>query len=278
MNREEAFKLFEEMIKLADKELVNFTTSQNFKIEQKVDKTLVTNCDYHIDKILTNYAKSRNLLVVSEEGDKINKIVEGGNYITIDPIDGSLGYIEYVNNAIQNEGIRSFLSKDLGPESDFCLLIGIVENGQPKYGCCFHYVTKEKILLDSENKSKCIIENSVRNYKSKSVIYIDPRPGDEIQKKIMDMDNVSNITQATLGLKSLLTILNNHENAITIHRVQDAGLWDILPTAVATKIFGGILLDDKGNDVVYNKYIILPGKGATCIKGNKFIFVKDELF
>jgi fructose-1,6-bisphosphatase/inositol monophosphatase family enzyme len=87
MNRKEAFNLFEEMIELANTELHKFTISQKLDIEQKIDKTLVTNCDRYIDKVLSDYAKSKNLLVISEEGNKINKIVKGGNYITIDPID-----------------------------------------------------------------------------------------------------------------------------------------------------------------------------------------------
>ena len=132
-------------------------------------------------------------------------------------------------------------------------------------------------MLDAQNADKCIIQNKKRRYSGKSAIYIDPRAGEEIQRKITELPDVTIIRQAALGLKSLFTILNDHEDAITVHRVQHAGLWDILPTAVAIHAFGGILLDDKGDEVAYDKYIILPGKGATCIKGNRFLYVRDEL-
>lgn len=277
MNRQDAFKLFDEMIQLAEAELNRFTKSQKLSVDHKADKTVVTGCDYQIDKVLSEFSKSKGLQVVSEEGDKEKQMVKDGNYLTIDPIDGSLGYIDYVNYAIEHGGIDNFLSKDLGASTDFCLLLGIVENGSPRYGCCFHYVTREKILLDAQAPNQCIIQNKKRKYSGKSVVYIDPRPGEEIQQRISEMPDVTTVKQATLGLKSLFTIINKHEEAITIHRVQHAGLWDILPTAVAVKALGGTLLDDKGDEVVYNKYVILPGKGATCIKGNRFLYVKGEL-
>lgn len=277
MNRQEAFQLFEGMIKLAEAELHKFTKVQDLNVEQKADKTVVTGCDCQIDNALSEFAKSRGLLVVSEEGDKENQVVKGGKYMTIDPIDGSLGYINYVNYALEHGGIETFLSQDLGASSDFCLLLGIVENGSPKYGCCFHYVTREKILLDAQAPDQCMIQNKKRKYTGKSAVYVGPRPGEQIQQKISEMPDVTTIRQSTLGLRSLFTIINEHEEAITIHRVQHAGLWDTLPTAVAVKAFGGTLLDDKGNEVIYDKYVILPGKGATCIKGNRFLYVKDEL-
>lgn len=277
MNREQAFDLFEEMIRLAQTELRRFTQSQKLSVDQKADKTVVTACDYHLDRVLSEFATSQGMSVVSEEGKQEKKIVKSGNYLTIDPIDGSLGYIEHVNYALQHGGITTFLSKDLGPASDFCLLVGIVENGSPRYGCCFHYITHEKWLLDAESPDDCVIKHTKRRYACLNAIYVDPRPGEEIQQQISEVPDVTAIQQATLGLKSLYTVINKHENAITIHRVQRAGLWDILPTAVAIKAFGGRLLDDSGDEVVYDKYVILPGKGATCIKGNRFLYVKDEL-
>lgn len=277
MDRQEAFHLFEKMIRLAEAELHRFTKSQRLCVHHKADRTVVTGCDRRIDEVLSEFAKSIGLLVVSEEGDKEKQIVSKGDYVTIDPIDGSLGYIEYVNYAVEHGGINAFLSQDLGPASDFCLLLGIVEDGTPRFGCCYHYVTKERILLDAQAPGRCTIQNRRRKNSARTVVYVDPRPGEEIQQRIARMPDVKTITQATLGLKSLFTIINDHKDAITIHRVQHAGLWDILPTAVAVQAFGGILLDDKGDEVVYDDYVILPGKGATCIKGKRFLHVKDEL-
>lgn len=83
--------------------------------------------------------------------------------------------------------------------------------------------------------------------------------------------------QATLGLKSIYTILNSHSNAITYHGVQTAGLWDILPAAVASIAFSGSIYDGNGQPLRLNQYITLPGKGAIVIKGNKYKFILDEI-
>lgn len=277
MTKNEAFELFQKMIDAAEKELLSFTLHSALSVEHKADKTAVTECDKSIDRTLSAIARDNNLQVVSEEGALVQDIVKSGNYITIDPIDGTLGYIEYVNDALSKGNISQFLQTDLGPQSDFCLLLGIVENGKPVFGACYNYITKEKIFIDGSNKNNLQRVNNKRSYTSPNAVYVDQRPGDSIEEVLKSTQEVTVIKQAALGLKSLYTLINPHENAITVHRVQVAGLWDIMPAAVAAQVFGGQIYDDLGNPLEFNKYIILPGKGATIIKGHKFDFVIDLL-
>jgi len=279
MNHTEIFELFEELIQEAQTELINFTQSQgtNQTHEFKADKTLVTACDQHIDKKLTQICHDAGLQVVSEEGEHVLDIVKSGNYITIDPIDGSLGYLDYVNHSFNGESEVVFLSEDIGKESDFCLLLGLVEDGKPRAGACFNFVTQETILMDAENPNAFVRENSVRNYKGKLVAYLDQRPGTNLETEILDLPGVKGIKQATLGLKSLYTILNPHESAITLHQVQTAGLWDIMPAAVAARMFGGQVFDELGQELKTQEYIILPGNGAVITKGDTFDFIIESL-
>ncbi len=277
MTKDDAFQLFQNMIDEAEKELLSFTLHSGLSVEHKADKTAVTECDKSIDRKLSAIAKDSNLQVVSEEGLLVKHIVESGNYITIDPIDGTLGYIEYVNDALKKGNISYFLHKDLGPQSDFCLLLGVVENGKPVFGACYNYITKEKIFIDGSNKDNLQRVHNKRNYMSPNAVYVDQRPGDEIEDVLKSTHGAEVIKQAALGLKSLYTLINPHQNAITVHRVQVAGLWDIMPAAVAAAAFGGRVYDDLGNPLQCNRYIILPGKGATIIKGHKFDFVIDLL-
>ncbi|MDO8610664.1 MAG: inositol monophosphatase family protein [bacterium] len=276
MIMQKAFSLFNNMIDLAEKELFNYTFNTNIVIDKKADKSVVTECDKRIDLKLSQIAKEVGLQVVSEEGEHALNIVKSGNYITIDPIDGTLGYLDYVNYALNNGGIKNFLNKDLGSKSDFCLLLGIVENNIPRFGACYNFITKEKILIDGENKNNLIRENNVRNYSGKNVIYIDQRQGGKLEQELILLPNIKVMKQAALGLKSLYTIINPHKNAITLHTVQTSGLWDILPAAVATKSFGGNVFDAKGELLKLNEYIILPGIGAIIIKGEMFQFVIDK--
>ena len=277
MTKNEAYKLFELMIAEADKELMSFTSNLSLTIEHKADKTAVTECDKRIDKKLSSIAREHVLNVVSEEGDQSQRIVESGNYITIDPIDGTLGYINYVNEVINKGGVQKFLKRDLGAQSDFCLLLGIVENDLPLFGACYNYITKEKILIDGLNKNNLVRENNKRDYTNPNAIYVDQRPGDYIEDELKAIKNATVIKQAALGLKSLYTIINSHKNAVTVHRVQVAGLWDIMPAAVAARAFDCSIYDDLGNPLEVNKYIILPGKGATILKGDLFNFVINRL-
>lgn len=277
MTKEQAFSLFEEMILTAEKELINFTIHSELNTEHKADKSVVTQCDKCIDNKLTELANSIGLQVISEEGTHVLNIAQSGNYITIDPIDGTLGYIEYVNYALSHGGIDTFLQTDLGAISDFCLLLGIVEGGIPQFGAVYNFVTKEKILIDGNDRNNLIRINNVRDYNQKKVAYIDQRQGDSLEQELTSLPNLTSIKQAALGLKSVYTIINPHEDAITLHRVQKAGLWDIMPSAVAARSFGGQVYDDHGEPLKFNSYIILPGNGATIIKGNAFSFVLENL-
>jgi 3'-phosphoadenosine 5'-phosphosulfate (PAPS) 3'-phosphatase len=254
---------------------VEFTVSSQLKIQEKADKSLVTACDRIIDEKLTSIVSSYGFSVISEEGKHVQKIVESGNYVTIDPIDGSLGYIDYANDFyLKNTSVVPFL-KDLGPSSDFSLLLGIVENAVPKYGACYNYVTKEKIFLDGDNRANFSRTNARTIYDQENVAYVDQRKGDWIEDRIKETKNTTAITQATVGLKSLYTIINPHKSAIMCHRVQSSGLWEILPAAVASRIFGGEIYDDCGDTLKLNRYIELPGRGCTVIKGEAFAFVRD---
>lgn len=277
MNNKQTIKFFEILIKEAEKILFEFTLSRKLSINKKADKTVVTKCDEEIDKKLTKICNSNGFKVVSEEGEKALDFVKSGNYITIDPIDGTLGYIDYVNYALENGGISNFLKKDLGSAHDFCLLLGIVENCMPMYGACFNFITKEKIIIDGKDKKNLIRLNNIRNYDGDDVVYIDQREGGEIEKELINLSKVKVIKQATVGLKSLYTIVNSHKNAVMYHGVQSSGLWDIMPALVATRAFEGEIFDDKGDKVVLDKYVILPGNGCTAIKGNRFEFVIERL-
>lgn len=270
-------QLFRAMADRARDELFKFTKSTVIQSNVKPDKTLVTSCDLAIDEILSSMAKDAGFPVVSEEGEASESIIRKGTYITIDPIDGTLGYLHYVQDALSRNAVNEFGAKDLGPEYDFTLLLGYVNEGKACFGGCFNYITNEIILIDGSNPSHFKWENKKREYKGKCVAYVDPRPGDSVEDEIRSVQGVSVITQATLGLKSLYTFIGQHESAIACHRVQVAGLWDILPAATAARAFGGTIYDDQGNELVLNQYAILPGRGATILKGPAFKFVVDRL-
>jgi fructose-1,6-bisphosphatase/inositol monophosphatase family enzyme len=266
-----AFGLFNTLIANAQKELLDITEHTNLSIKRKADNTTVTQCDLAIDEILGDIATQSGFKVISEENDHSLQGVTEGTYMTVDPIDGTLGYIDHVNQAVLHGNVETFLNDDIGPNSDFCLLLGIVENGQPKYGACYNYVTREKILIDGSNRDNLLRTNIKRQYSQKNAVYTDPRPvTDKLTDEIKNLDGVSVITEGPFGLRALYTILNPHESAVTVHRAQVAGVWDIVPAAAAACVFGGNIYDELGETLKLNRYVFLPGKGATVVRGRFF--------
>jgi fructose-1,6-bisphosphatase/inositol monophosphatase family enzyme len=265
------------MFASADQTLMRFTLSQDLQIQEKADKTLVTACDEKIDSVLTQIATESGLNVVSEEGEKSIEIVESGNYITIDPIDGTLAYLEHLKAALATGEISNFLKIDLGKEWDFCLLVGIVEDAQPKYGGVLNYVTKEIILIDSSDHNSLVREGKQRIFEGKNVAFVDQRKGDEIESEIISQIETNVYPLASYGLRVVYTFLNNFESAIAYHSVQQTGLWDILPGAAVAKAMGQKIYTNMGNELSLNEYIALPGKGALAIKGDKFKFALEKI-
>lgn len=276
MNQQKAYLLFEQMISVADNELLNFTLHHPCNAQLKVDKSVVTDCDKAIDIKLSEIAKGAGLQVISEEGMHSQAIVESGNYMTIDPIDGTLGYIDYVNNALSQKNINSFLKKDFGAEHDFSLLLSIVEHGVPEYAAVYNYVTHEKILIDGNKKENLIRVNNKRDYSGAYAVYCDQRPGGKLEDSLKKLFDVTIISQATLGLKSVYTIINPHKSAITAHLIQNAGIWDVIPAAVAARAFGGNVYDSRGDLLSYTSYIVLPKIGAIVLRGERFQFILKD--
>src|SRR3989338_2056520 len=131
-NKDFAYNLFNRMIRVAESEVISFVANQELDVEAKEDKTVVTALDKRLDLVLSEIAVENGFDVVSEEGEQHLKIVRSGNYLTIDPLDGTSAFIRHFNGAI-SEGIKSHLCKRLieSPASDYALLLGIVEEVRP---------------------------------------------------------------------------------------------------------------------------------------------------
>src|SRR3989338_3217680 len=178
MERKAAFQVFEEAIRLACNELANYTKKKGLVIKSKPDGTKVTGNDEHIDQILTKFFSDKGFNVVSEENPSSFGHIKAGNYAIIDPIDGTLGFIEHAKKS------KTGIDQNLPGEFDYALLIGIVENGIQRFGCCYNYVTGGKILLDSKSRRQSIIELGKRAYLGRTVQYIETRTSDNINKKL----------------------------------------------------------------------------------------------
>lgn len=279
MNRQQAFELFRQMTGTASREIVEFTRQQQLEVTYKADKTAVTACDRHIGDVLIGLASKQGLNAVSEENPETFGNISGGDYWIVDPIDGTLGYIDHVRNALRENPGNPTVDHGLGSEFDYSLLMGIVEKGKPRFGCCYNYVTGEIILLDSDGE--VTREGPSRNkFRGHSVRYMDMRAKDSLNKDPLNkmLDEVKWLTTfefRSLGPPLLYAQLNGHSNSIVSHFPQQNGLWDVLPAAVAARSTGTRLLDGNGDPISYTKSVFIP-KGIIQVKGTMFDSILND--
>jgi len=254
--------LFLELRDLAKKEIKKFKT---VSVKQKADKTVVTQADLHLSKVLTKVLNANGYQVICEEYPESHSLVKSGNYAIIDPIDGTAGFIEHLKRKTED------------PRFDFCLLVGIVINSVPRYGLCYNFVTDETIIVDSKNKNN-IIEVSKRRFNAINARYFEDRSDDKINNILATDPSIDgHFNVYPLGLRTLLLQLNGHNNAVASHFAQQNGLYDIMPAAVAAQFTGAKLLDGFGNPLKYDEYVLIPGGIVTYI-GNKYEKLIKDFF
>jgi len=278
MIRKTAYEMFDDVIEAASTELVE-SVEEDLDINHKHDeiggRTVVTNADRRIDAKAKPIVDEYGIPFVSEEGEHDIEIVKTGNYAILDSVDGTLALIEHVKKGSpQNPAI----DPTLGERYDYSLLIGIVEDGRPRFGCCYNYVTGEKIYLDSEGDVRRT-GPSRKEFEARLARYVDSRSNDPINQRIAKDPAVSTYYLGSLGIASIYAQLYKHEAAVISHFPQENGLWDILPGCVlseADKSNGTRFYDGHGNEISYTDYILIP-KGVVMIRGDKFNWVIDEL-
>ena len=152
-----AFALFQRLIDAASNEIARFTIEQQLSVDYKADRTAVTQCDRHLGELLARIAAETGLPVVHEEDESTFENIRSGNYIIIDPIDGTRAYIRHVEGTLKRRLKEPDASPVVDPslesetgEHDYAMLVGIVIGGKPLFGCSFNYVTGEKIFTASD--------------------------------------------------------------------------------------------------------------------------------
>ncbi|MBS3080628.1 hypothetical protein J4221_04105 [Candidatus Pacearchaeota archaeon] len=268
MDRIKAYSIFTDMIDVVQTEISSFVQNQSVSYETKEDKTIVTSLDTHLDGVLSEKARNEGFESVSEEGEAELEIVKKGNYITIDPIDGTLAFLEHFK-------LGNYKNSRLGESYDYSLLLGIVENGKPRFGCCYNYITEEKIFLDSQGDihRECLGRKPFCPIYAR---YADVRANDTLNQKLAEDITIPNYSYRSFGLASVNAQLNEHDSFILAHFSQQNGLWDILPAAVLAQFSGAKMLNGYGNEIVYNDYLLVP-RGVVLCKGKKFSWVEKAL-
>ena len=279
MNRQKAFGMFDETIAIARNALQDLYESKPEMIyRRKSDGSLVSIIDESVDAAVNKNLKKFGLAVVSEESEPGVGLVKGGNYITSDPVDGSEHAVEHFKQA-RAKSMKSPFDISLGRAFDYCLLLGIVLDGKPRFGGYYNYVTGEKILLDSESARHTIWEGENKSlYAAQYARYTENRTNDEINTEIASDSSVRTFNVGPLGIRCLYAQLNGHESAVAVHLgLQENGLYDILPACVAAQFTGAVILDGLGQPIKFTDYILTPNKGTVAYIGKKFSWAGEKL-
>jgi fructose-1,6-bisphosphatase/inositol monophosphatase family enzyme len=275
VDRKEAYELFRNFISTISEEIAKFTRENKIGITEKDDRTLVTECDKYIDKITGSIAQEKGFSVISEERENDLDTLRSGNYVIIDAIDGTLGYIKHTQSSADKT--NPHINSQLGYNNDYSFLSAIIINGKPRFGLCYNYVTSETILLDSEDSKHTIWENKNPIFNSKNAHYIDLRCEDFPNKRLSCHKDTITYQYTSPGMAFIYAQLNNHDSAAIYHFPQQNGLWDIAPACVAAGFSNTHILDGNGEPIKFKDYLDIPKKGLVLIKGNKFNWLRNYL-
>tara|TARA_Y100000310_G_scaffold344861_1_gene460083 strand:- start:5847 stop:6722 length:876 start_codon:yes stop_codon:yes gene_type:complete len=290
MDQATAYRLFHEMNQLALSELIDYTSNNIPVATEKIDRSVFSGADQRTNDALCDFSRRNGLKPVGEESPEDLSVVRSGNYVTIDSIDGSGHYLKHVEGARAKKLQVPHIDPELGDNFDYAVIIGIVENGRPRFGSYFSYVSGELIMVDSDSINHTVWErgSNLNLYLGEKANYTENRVelginenNSAINRRISDIaDKTHNV--GPLGRRCLYAQLGSHESAAVYHMgLQENGLWDILPTCVLaetpenrrkTRIYDG-----NGNPIVFTEYAQTPNKGVILTHGPEFEWISKEI-
>lgn len=139
MEHEKYLPLVLDAIKDAGKQIMEIYHS-TITVETKKDNSPVTQADLLSNKILTQYLKTTNISILSEESEDLSSR-ENEEYVwIIDPIDGT----------------RGFINRD----GEFAIQIGLAYKGTPVLGAVYS-PARDKLYYAIKDKGSFLIENGV---------------------------------------------------------------------------------------------------------------------
>lgn len=239
MNRlnDNYLKFLFELVTCSD-EISKFYFQKQFKISQKIDKTLVSEADLTIEKKLREFAFKfdSSLSILGEEYGETNK---SPLKLIIDPIDSTYNFIR---------GIPYFAT-----------LLAIEENGVIKAGLISSPITGDRWWA-SENQGSFwnnhkIVVSKINTF-SKATVFHGSLFGPEAKEMPRKMLSVIRKTYRQRGfgdyLAHMFVAMGKGEFAF------DFGVkpWDIAPIKIIIEEAGGLLTDKNGVATIYSGNMI----------------------
>lgn len=251
---------------------------KDLMIDEKADKSLVTEVDIQVNELLKNQFASLGIPFIGEESEHDLQTIKGGNYIAVDPIDGTSNFVRMFNGELDK------------PALDNVTLISLVRDGVPVIGICLNHYTGELYIAVNDGKTKLEsvqhlyikgleypgttgIER-VSELRSDRMLVMGSSASDPVNKKYSQDAPTAQI--GGLGFRIISLCNNDITDGLVYHKKQDAGLWDLAAAQVFASLNGVEILDGNGDRLDFTSAAYFPGHGAMATKGNSLGYVPNE--
>lgn len=209
------------------------------EVNYKDDKSPVTSADLKAEAILFERLKNFGYPFLSEESvDDLGRLNAKRVWI-IDPLDGTKDFIQKTG--------------------DFSIIVGLVEDGKPVLGVIYkpvgaklyYAVRGEGAYLVEKGQTRRLQVSKETDFE-KFRMCVSRNHILPLEKKLSKKLGIKDlITSGSAGLKAAL--IAEGKSDLYINSSNKTSEWDVCAGEVIIKEAGGILVDLKGREIVYNK-------------------------
>lgn len=232
--------------------------NENYSIEEKLDKSPVTEADKKINEFICEKLSRFNYPILSEEAEDDFQKREQSEYVwIIDPLDGTKDFIQKTD--------------------EFSIIIGLAKNGVPILGVIFAPMLDE-LYFAEKNKGAFLIKNGKKKKISVSKnqlqggrIFVSRNHLGEWEQEIAKKHEMQKVTMGSAGLK--ICKVASGEAELYINSGNKSSEWDICAGDVLLQEAGGLITDINNEKIVYNKKDVKLRSGYVA-SNKKFQLVK----
>ncbi|MFO7807245.1 MAG: 3'(2'),5'-bisphosphate nucleotidase CysQ [Candidatus Moraniibacteriota bacterium] len=253
MNRTQFLK---KIIQEAGEEILKYYKI-NTEIETKKDNSPLTQADLASNEILSENLAETGYPVLSEEIADDKKRLASDRVWIIDPLDGTMDFIQETG--------------------EFSVMVGLVENGKPVLGAVYQPVSEDLFYAEqnkgafwentqSESKPQKIQVSGVKDPKNARMVvsrnHLKPQD-QEIAEKLQVMEYKKT---GSNGVK--ICLIARGEADFFINSGSGMGEWDSCAPEIILREAGGIVTDITGERLLYNKDNPINKKGLVASNGS----------
>lgn len=239
----------------AGKEILNIY-NREYNIRNKEDKSPVTEADLKSNKIIEDGLKKYKWPMLSEESEDNYLRLKSSSVWIIDPLDGTKDFIQKTG--------------------DFSIMIGLVEDGEPKFGVVYvpvkdklYYAIRDQgsyLRIGKEREQKLKVSSiedfsDARLVVSRNHLYLN-------DIELADKLGVSHFKKTgSTGIK--ISLIAENKADLYYNLSGKLGQWDTCAPEIILTEAGGRLTDTLGKRIKYNQKEVKNVKGI--IASNKIL-------